>query len=219
MLFAEGEFAGGVGVAAEALVGAGEEEMGVGVGGVEAGGLFKVVGGGFELALLEEDAAEFEVSAGGVGLGGLGEDGGGFGEAALAEEEGSEVDPRILRREGAEGDGAAKMAFSVGIAAEGEVVEPGGAVDAGGRGRGEGESERFASEFELAEGLTVAGEEVAAIDGGPLELAGTEESGFGFGESVGGDMGEADAAPRGGVGLRVGEEEEEEEWPDHGAIL
>jgi len=44
----------------------------VGVGGVLADGLFEVVGGEREFALLEEDAAEFEMGAGGVGLGGLG---------------------------------------------------------------------------------------------------------------------------------------------------
>jgi len=44
----------------------------VGVGGVLADGLFEVLGGESEFALLEEDAAEFEVCARGVGLGGLG---------------------------------------------------------------------------------------------------------------------------------------------------
>ena len=78
-LFAAAEGAGGVGVAAEALVGAGEEEVAVGFGGGLAGGLFEVLGGGFEAALLEEDAAEFEMGARGVGFGGCFEDGGGFG--------------------------------------------------------------------------------------------------------------------------------------------
>lgn len=59
--------------------------MGVGVDGAAADGLFEVMCGGLELALLEEDAAEFEVGAGGVGFGGLGEEDGGFGKATLAE--------------------------------------------------------------------------------------------------------------------------------------
>lgn len=108
------------------------------------------------------------------------------------------------------------MEFGVGVAAEGDVVEADGAVDAGGGGRGEGEIEGFASEFKLGEGVAVAGEKVAAIDGRLFELAGAEEGGFGLGEAIGGDAGEAEATPGGGVvgrlldgaeefGFRVGE--------------
>ena len=219
LFFAEGEFAGGVGVAAEALVGTGEEEVGVGVGGVAAGGLFEVMGGGFEVALLQEDAAEFEMGAGGICFGCLFEEGGGFRQAALAEEKGAEVDAGIVRSERADGDGAAEMEFGVGVAAEGEIVETGGAMDAG-RGDREREVEGFTGEFEPAQGVAVAGEEVATIDGRLFQLARAKEGRFGFGEAVGGDVGEADPPPLGGVVLRgrlAGEEEEEKKMPGHGA--
>ena len=139
--FAESKFAGGIGVAAEALVGAGEEEMGVGVGGIAADGFFEVLGGGFELALLKEDAAEFEMGAGGGGFGfdGLCEDAGGVGETALAEEKCPEIDAGVAGGGGAEGDGAAKVMFGVGVAAEGEISEAGGAMDASRGGGRKGE--------------------------------------------------------------------------------
>ena len=113
-----------------------------------------------------------------------------------------------------EGDGLAEVAFGVGIAAEGDEVEAGGAVDAGGWCAGEGEGEGVAGGFVLAEGLAVAAEEVTAIDGRLFELTGAEEGGFGVGEAVGGDVGETEAAPLGGV-VRRGEEEEEKS-PRHG---
>ena len=141
----------------------------------------------------------------------------------MTEEEGSEidagVDAGVVWGTRAEGDGLAEMAFGVGVAAEGDVVEAGGAVDSGGRGGLESEVKGPAGEFELAESLAVAGEKVAAIDGGLFELAGAEQGGFGFGEAVGGDVGEAEAAPDGGVGFGVGEEEEQEELPNHGPII
>ena len=164
--FAESKFAGGIGVAAEALVGAGEEEMGVGVGGVATDGLFEVLGGGFELALLEEDAAEFEMGAGGGGFGfdGLCEDAGGVGETALAEEECPEIDAGVVWDGRAEGDGEAKVTFGVGVASEGEIVEAGGAMDTS-RGRSrKGEVKGLAGGFVLGESVAVAGEIVAAID-------------------------------------------------------
>ena len=203
--FAEAEFAGGIGGATEALVGAGEEEMGVGVAGVATDGLFEVLGGGFELALLKEDAAEFEMGAGGGGFGfdGLCEDAGGVGETALAEEKCPEIDAGVVGGGGAEGDGAAKVMFGVGVAAEGEVVEASGAMDASRGGGREGEVEGGAGEFVLAEGVAVAGEVVAAIDGWFLQSAGAEEGGFSLGETVGGDAREAEAAP--GLGIRGSE--------------
>ncbi len=220
MLFAEGEFAGGIGVSAEALVGTGEEQVGVGVGGIAANGLFEVMGGEFEVALLEEDAAELQVGAGRVRLGGLREEGGGLRETALAEEKGTQIDAGIdagiVGRLNRQGDGAAEVAFGVRIATEGDIVEAGRTMDAG-RGRGESKIERLAGEFVLSEGVPVAGEKVAAINRRLFELAGAEEGGFGFGEAIGGDVREAEAAPGGGVGFRFGEEEKEDQMPDHGA--
>jgi len=141
----------------------------------------------------------------------------------LAEEEGSEIDAGIdagvVGGVRAEGDGLAEMAFGVGVAPEGDVIEARGALDLGGRGGLESEVKGFAGGFELAEGLAVASEKVAAIDGGLFEFAGAEEGGFGFGEAVGGDVGEAEAAPDGGVGFGVGEEEEQEELPNHGSTI
>lgn len=68
--------------------------------------------------------------------------------------------------------------------------------------------------------MAVAGEEVAAIDRRLFQLAGAKEGRFGFGQAVGGDVGEADPPPLGGVVLRgrlAGEEEEEKKMPGHGA--
>ena len=192
--FAEAEFASGIGVATEALVGAGEEEMGVGVGGVAPDGFFEVMDGGFELVLLEEHAAEFEMGAGGGsgGFGGLDEDAGGFGEPALAEKERSEIDAGVVIGGGAEGDGAAEMMFGIGVAGKGEIVEPGSAMDASRGGGREGEVKCLAGGFILGEVLAVAAEIVAAINGWLLQSAGAEECGFGLRRAVGGDAREAE---------------------------
>ena len=140
--------------------------MGVGFGGIATDGFFQVAYGGFKLALLEKDAAEFEMGArgGGSGLDGLGEDAGGVGETALAEEECSEIDAGVAGGGGAEGDGAAKVMFGVSVAAEGKIIEAGGAMHAGRWGGRKGEVKGLAGGFVLGESVAVAGEIVAAID-------------------------------------------------------
>lgn len=89
LLFARCKFTSRVGFAAEALIGTGEKEVGVGISRVMEGSLFQVIDGEFQLALLEKDTAEFKVSARGVGFGGFLQEGGCFRQAALAEEKGS----------------------------------------------------------------------------------------------------------------------------------
>lgn len=114
------------------------------------------------------------------------------------------------------------------------MVEAGSAVDAGGGGRGEGKIESFPGKFEPSQGVAIAGQIVAAIDGRLFKLASAEESWFGFGETGGGDAGEAESAPGGrvvgrlfdgadevgfglGEGGMVRQEEEKEKRPDHGS--